>query len=352
MGRQAGWFRVREAGCAAGFAWGLAVLLSCGGNGSGGDSGPAGFDLVLNPDYGSGADGTDPGADGTDPGPNVIVGTDLGPQDPGPEDPGGNVITSDTGGPDGVELLCSPRTKYVYVVTDTDEFLKFDPKTGAFTPLGTLDCPGALYENPFSMAIDREANAWVLYSDGSLFKVSTLDASCVAVAFVSDQYGFDRFGMGFSSDVEGGSDETLFISELVDTGEPARLGRIAFPSLTVSPIGTAMAESSAELTGNGKGELWGFFPQAATPLVGRIDKTTAGILDQYPIPATVFSGSVTAWAFAFWGGYFYVFVATGGDNSKVARLDPVTAEFTVINPDAGYAIVGAGVSSCAPVKSE
>ena len=53
----------------------------------------------------------------------------------------------------------------------------------------------------------------------------------------------------------------------------------------------------------------------------------------------------TAWAFATWGGYFWLFVNPSGQ--KVVRYDPETKTSVMF---AGYKapIVGAGVSTCAP----
>ncbi len=334
-------------------------LAACGGASANGD--PISTDVFIHPDSGDPGGGNiivvpDSGREDVsagDPG-TTDTSVDPGASDPDASDPGvepGDTQAIDDGPDTGITLVCNSRTRYVYVVTDTREFLKFDPPTGTFTLVGSLDCPNSSFMDPFSMAIDRQANAWVLYNSGDLYKVSTLDASCEATSFVADQNGFSEFGMGFTSDQPGSTTETLFVSELVDGGS-ARLGSIAFPSLALSPVGSAISAGSAELTGNGLAELWGFFPQSSPPVVARIDKATAALLAHYTIPASVFSGDVTAWAFAFWGGSFYIFVAVGGSNSIVARLDPVTSEWKTVTADAGYAIVGAGVSSCAPFKNE
>jgi hypothetical protein len=227
--------------------------------------------------------------------------------------------------------------------------MRFVPSTGAFETVGTLDCPAGWGETPFSMAIDRRGNAWILYSDGTLYLASTLDASCTKTDFQPGQSGFDTFGMGFSSDAAGSEAETLFISALGSDGYPADLGTVSFPDLAVTPVGE-VAQGSAELTGNGKGELWGYFPQTSPPLVARIDKATATVQETFPLPEGLL-GNVTSWAFAFWGGRFYVFSANWSDDSShVFRLDPATAEFLEINPAVGQTIVGAGVSSCAPIE--
>ena len=57
----------------------------------------------------------------------------------------------------------------------------------------------------------------------------------------------------------------------------------------------------------------------------------------------------TAWAFAYWGGDFYVFTSFGS-GSRVTRFNTTTkAIATVANFTTGQ-IVGAGVSTCAPQK--
>ena len=67
-------------------------------------------------------------------------------------------------------------------------------------------------------------------------------------------------------------------------------------------------------------------------------------------------GSVTAWAFAHWGGRFYIFTTHstlfGGESSKVLRLDPTTGKVTTLLNSSPYRVVGAGVSTCAPVVVE
>jgi hypothetical protein len=56
-----------------------------------------------------------------------------------------------------------------------------------------------------------------------------------------------------------------------------------------------------------------------------------------------------AWAFAFWGGDFWLFTSPTGPTSKVDRYRPSDGTTTTMIPDTGIKIVGAGVSTCAPV---
>jgi hypothetical protein len=60
------------------------------------------------------------------------------------------------------------------------------------------------------------------------------------------------------------------------------------------------------------------------------------------------TGDIGAWAFAFWGGTFYVF-ATVGDNSTVRSVDRATGKHALVLQHLAQRIVGAGVSTCAPL---
>lgn len=276
--------------------------------------------------------------------------TDLGTDQPdfGPELSPDLPTDLDSGLPQG----CSPRAMQVYVVADDNSFSRFRPELKSFELVGWLNCNNPL-ATPFSMAIDRNATAWVLYNDGSLYEVSTEDASCKPTKFKPNQAGFDLFGMGFAADAPSSQMETLYVSKYVDsfTSSTSTLGRISFPDLVLTPIAPLPSGAgSAELTGTGLGELWGFFPGASKALVVQLDKETGQALKTFPLPANVVQ-NVHAWAFAFWGGGFYLFFATFADShSKVYRLDPSTGDLVLVIEDAGHVITGAGVSSCAPTK--
>jgi hypothetical protein len=57
----------------------------------------------------------------------------------------------------------------------------------------------------------------------------------------------------------------------------------------------------------------------------------------------------SGWAFAFWGGDFWVFTAPAGD-SRITRFRPSDGSVTTVVDSLGAIIVGAGVSTCAPAK--
>src|SRR5262249_33643687 len=112
---------------------------------------------------------------------------------------GGDDDTFDTEGGTSWSGDCSDAAKLVYVVSDQNTLYSFDPAALTFTTVGVLSCPSS--GNVNSMAVDRGGTAWVNYTDGKIYKVSTKDASCKETSFAPHQEDFtNELGMGFSSD--------------------------------------------------------------------------------------------------------------------------------------------------------
>jgi hypothetical protein len=248
---------------------------------------------------------------------------------------------------------CSEEAKQVYVVSEQYDLHRFEPDKLAFTKIGRLACP-ANGATPNSMAVDRSGTAWVNYSDGRLFKVSTKDATCTATAFQPGQAGMIKFGMAFASNAAGSQDETLFVSGIQDSmfgGAGKGLAKIDLSTLKLTPVSDydgALTSMGAELTGTGDGRLYGFFTTFPDATLARIEKASATTSENRPLEG-VFTG--TAWAFSFWGGDFW-FYTSSGQPSSVTRLRVKTGEIEVVKPDVGgFRIVGAGVSTCAPLTS-
>ncbi len=182
--------------------------------------------------------------------------------------------------------------------------------------------------------------------------MSTTDASCQLSPFQKGLSGYELFGMGFVSDEPGSDKEALYISggssSDLNSGNVACLDPVSLQITTVGPI--PQAEYSPELTGTGNAVLYAYFPGTTNSFVAQLDKTTGQITEQWGLPPL--SGQVRAWAFAHWGGKFYVFITTQDGSvlhSNVLRLDPNTGQADTILVDTGHVIVGAGVSTCAPV---
>lgn len=258
---------------------------------------------------------------------------------------GGITVTGGNGG--GSNVGCSAESQYVYVLDKNAMLYKFDPPSLVFTPIGTLTCPASGLDTPFSMAVDRNANAWVVYTNGKLFKVDTKTAGCTATSFQPGQAGFVTFGMGFSTEGAGSSKDTLFVSQSDFLGGTIGLATIDTQSLVLTPIGMYdQMNARAELTGTGDGKLYGAFE--GTPyVVAQIDKSNAKILSQAsqgPVQATPGSSN---FAFAFWGGSFWLFVGDG-TKTDVFQYDPKGT--TALKKTDSSVIVGAGVSTCAPIE--
>jgi hypothetical protein len=267
---------------------------------------------------------------------------------------------------DGVDL--------VYVVDENNGLRSFDPRKLAagqepFTLIGTLNCqpqlpsvPGRDGEpvTPFSMAVDRDAVAWVMYTSGEIFKVSTQDASCQASPYTARQNNLLLFGMGFVTDAAGGMTEKLYAGGgRADTSPMGQLAVIdvkqAAPAPTILGTLTAAAEQAPELTGTGDAKLYGFFPGLNKAFVQEVNRTNGAATGQeYLIPGGL-GGQTRAWAFAHWGAKFYIFVTTavgGVTNSTVRVIDKANGGYTLALERLPYLIVGAGVSTCAPTVIE
>ena len=251
-----------------------------------------------------------------------------------------------TGGGGGDSSGCSDEAKTVYVVAADRTFSAFDPRTKTFRDIGLLRCPASPGAVPFSMSVARDAFAYVLYDDGELFKVSTMDLGCTKTAFQTD-LTYRVFGMGFSTDAPGATTDTLFIAGGQVVTPSSKLGRLNLTSFAPTP--TADLTGWPELSGTGNGELWGFFPTgAANPFVARIDKTSGVFSPTFSAPPL--AGNASSWAFAFWGGSFWIFYQRDTDlSTNVYEMKANTGAVGTALTNTGRTIVGAGVSTCAPL---
>ena len=258
--------------------------------------------------------------------------------------------------PDSILDGCTEEGKQIFLATESKYLLRFEPATMNLVNVGWLNCNANFGETPYSMSVDRNGNAWVLYSDGTLWKVSTEDASCQATPFTPNQQGLELFGMGFSTDSPDTMEETLFIAggDYFDLlyGD-ATLGSIDMDSFAVTSISPFPQGSKLpELTGTRDAELWGFFPSTSPPKVARIDKTNATQSLDIALPSQFFS-NVQAWAFAHWGGDYYIFFKSQFEAvSSIWRVDGNTGDLTQVVANTGHVITGAGVSTCAPTTSD
>jgi hypothetical protein len=193
------------------------------------------------------------------------------------------------------------------------------------------------------MAVARDGTAYVLFDDGKIFAIDTANADCKATNFVPNQKpGFELFGMGFATNPGDPNSETLYVASFDGFG----LGKIDLATMKLEVIAPYdLVSDPGELTGTGDGRLFGFF--LSTPVtVAEIAPSTAKILSKAPQTSIDIGGG---WAFAFWGGDFWLFTAPNQFTSQVDRYQPSTQTTTKV-AEVNFKIVGAGVSTCAPVE--
>ncbi|MBX3233004.1 MAG: hypothetical protein KIT84_12610 [Labilithrix sp.] len=247
---------------------------------------------------------------------------------------------------------CSDAARLVYVLSSDTTLYSFAPNAGKFTNVGQLDCAIGAGVTPNSMAIDRQGTAWINYTDGRLFKASTENAHCEPTEFQPNQVGFFKFGMAFATSGPGSTTETLFISGLGDLAAVGKgFGKINLDTMKITMLGDfsgALSGRGAELTGTGDGKLFGFFTTSPNATFAEVKPSNGDTSND-----VVLNGVQTqnSWAFSFWGGDFWFYTAAATGTSTVTRLKTSSDDsLSVVVPDAGFRIVGAGVSTCAPVE--
>ena len=241
---------------------------------------------------------------------------------------------------------CASGAELIYVVDSQDQLLSFDPRrlpSDPFKLIGVMSCSAT--GSPFSMSVDRGGTAWVLYTDGNVFEVSTTDASCKPSGFTARR----TFGMGFTSDAPGSKAEKLYLA----MNDGSR-GLAYLDTTTDVPTAHALAtlpytSRHPELTGTADAKLFGFFPTSDVPaFVQEIDRKTGALVGtRWDLGERL---DPSAYAFAQWGGVFYIFVTTGA--STVRSIDRATGRAAMVLDNIPYRIVGAGVSTCAPERDQ
>ena len=238
----------------------------------------------------------------------------------------------------GIDQDCTGENKQIYVVTRRpDAIYRFDPASLTFALVGKIDCP---YRNIISMAIDRRGYAWVSVGGAGVVKtvnVRLADLQCKEVVLNNVPVGMGMYGMGFVKN-DSSTGESLFLHNF-----SSYLFRVEPATRDVSLVGRSSLEM-AELTGTGDGKLFGYNP--GTGVIARFDKTSGASLETYRTSAVALGN----WAFAQWGGDFWIFLREGETGSTVYRYSPATDETTVATKNTGLDILGAGSSTCAPFK--
>jgi hypothetical protein len=245
--------------------------------------------------------------------------------------------------PEAPDLCPDAGQTLVYVITTEDRLYSFYPPTLAFELIGTVECPSP--SEPFSMAVDRQGIAFSVFSDGTLFRVDTATAACQPTTYDIVQLGFLTFGMGYAADTNDAG-ETLYVAQASSGQTSHGLATIDTTTMKASFVGQFTPPiQGAELTGTGDGRLFAFFtnPTGSGSHIVEVDRTTGAILGDNPL---MVGAPEDGYAFAFWGGVFWVFTEQQGPTT-VTRFDPSTKSETTVTT-MNDTVVGAGVSTCAP----
>jgi len=243
---------------------------------------------------------------------------------------------------------CDEDNRQIYVISEAFDLYRFPPALKRFVRIGHVHCPGG--RDAFSMAVDRQGFAWVLDSEGNLFKVSTKDASCKNSGFSRGQRGGSNvFGMAFVIDEAASEKEKLFVADSTIFAPAGASPRgIAFidTDLKLSPFipyrGGRVA--NFELTGMSDGRLYGFDPGSMPPRILEINRKTGELKSERKLGGVVGGG---AWAIAQHYGDLYVFASPPHGRTRVTKVVLGVEELQTI-ADLDFAVVGAGVSTCAP----
>lgn len=336
-------------------------------------SGPTFPSLTLPEGTGEASSDSDGGTVGT----GTTTGAPTTADDPGAPTTGGSGpkfdLGEDTGpvattGPDDALCPCAPKLDLIYVLSDDRELWTYDPLTNSFALVGPLGCPTT--DGTFSMGVGRDGFAWIQTTIpqgisnfvGDLFRLDVSNPqNCVDPGYSPGANGWVHFGMAFVSESANDPCDRLYGQHwngqagLWSEGPGAgKLGVFDPVALQMNTIG-ATNYNGAELTGTGDGRLYAFGGVPSAKLI-QFDKQTAQAIETLPfnnLPLT------NAFAFAFWGGDFYFFTLADPNgqtgNSKVTKLDYDDSDnsgkaLTTVNGNAPIRIVGAGVSTCAPIE--
>lgn len=237
---------------------------------------------------------------------------------------------------------CDHTSDQVYAVSRDDAGLYlFHPDTLAFTRLGELDCTP--WASPASMSVARDGHAFVRMSDDSVFRVDLQTLACTETAYDPRATGFGSFGMGHATNSADTWRDQLYVAN------DRQLARLDTSTWALEVLGRM--DSQAELSGNAAGELWALLPLEEPAELVQLDHSTASPLRTLTLPAFPDPGGIDTFAFATWGGDFWLFVREYGmgRSTDVYQVTP-EGKMSRVLEDVGFDVVGAGVSTWAPTE--
>jgi hypothetical protein len=270
----------------------------------------------------------------------------------------------------GCQPCTAPGVTLLYLLDDEFRLESFDPENLSFHVIGEPDCQpsppldswhtltGETVAHPYAFAVDQNAVAWVLYTSGEVFQVSTVNAACAGNSgYTPQQNGMDLFSMAFVGRAAG-QGESLFLGGGDVSNPPGgKLASLdpAAPTTAVL-IGNlpASGEFAPQLGGDSAYALFAFFPGTTSASVQQIDKNSGDALgNSFTLPGGL-GETATDWAFAQWGGGFYIFYtadpAATGATTTLVRIDRATSSVNeAVYTGGQQAFIAASASTCVPL---
>lgn len=290
------------------------------------------------------------------------TGTSTGAQtvtgETGPGETDGTGDTGETGETGVVDACPCPDLVVglddgIFVLSKTAVLWKYFPGKNEMQMLGVVDC--GLPPSTFSMGVDREGFAWVQFSDKQIRKVDITKVSeCSDPGFVPGQDNIGNFGMAFVSNSADDPCDRLHGNHYNFKPEGDKVAE--FFSVDPDTLKLVQLGKSdyglAEVTGTGDGRAFLFAGPDPSQLV-EVDKATGATESVLLLPGVKTGGG---FAFAFFAGDFYLFTDAESDgSSEVTHVDFDDSDkngkqdIKVVLEDVPLRIVGAGVSTCAPI---
>jgi hypothetical protein len=221
-----------------------------------------------------------------------------------------------------------------YVFDAVGVLYRYDPLTARTTRLGAPSCGNGSV--PWTMTASRK-NAYVVYTDWSLYAVDLVTLACSPTAFRPGQLGLEtEFGVAVSGS---GASERLFVYGEPRGGAPI-LAVTDLGSFVLTKVGDILPAPPApsfpvNLTADATGHLYAFSPGG---LLQKIDSATGAVLDAAQ------TGITTGGTWASFTLGSEVFLAVG---SRVDGYDLASRRQTSTH-DLGVFPIGAGTVLACP----
>ncbi len=311
--------------------------------------------------FACGSDVDTPGGSAS-PGNEVLEPNPVGQPVAEPSRPAPDAVNSEA------QTVCAAGTQWIYLIDINYRLVRFRPDVPSLEVLGEPDCPTIAPEHtPYAMSVSQNGEAWVSYTDQRIYRVSLSTLACRATSEVDNEARIAA-GRGFATlafflDPQTGRERIFTLGSDTEGGAVGLPGYIDPETERFTSSEAAGIEGSPEITGNRAGRLFGFAPPRTSPEARVLEispSNFAVIAEQTLLGLEPTEGNgILTWAFANWDGWIYFFwKPTQAAESSIYRIAVVdiregsSVRAERIDIDAlGLAIVGAGVSICAPAGS-